>query len=559
MVSKRSIEASSGAANNVRPRCTRTRSARAQVVRVGLLRILGWLARSAGTNLEALGISGLIIVAGAAFAAGPAPRKNDVVTLTPQDFNLLNRVTWGVNSSSAQEFANLGADAFIQKQLHPAMDRLPPQAQAQIDALSDSHKSIEVLAEALDQQAKAANAIADAELRQAAQKVFQDNLNRFGREAGARALLRDLYSPAQLQEQLIWFWFNHFNVHLYKSNIRLLVGDYQDNAIRPHALGRFRDLLSATLHHAAMLRYLDNEQNAVGHINENYAREIMELHTMGVGSGYSQNDVQELARILTGVGVNQTSNSPPLKPELRGAYVRKGLFEFNPNRHDFGDKLFLGHAIKGRGLAEVDEALDLLSRAPATSRFISRKLAVFLVSDNPPTALLDKMAATFRQTDGDIAAVLKTMFGSPEFKASLATQFKDPMHYVISAVRLAYDDRVVLNTAPILGWLGRMAEPLYGHETPDGYPLIEAAWIGPGQMSARFEIARAIGSGSAGLFKPDGPDAVDRPAFPQLSNALYFTSLRQTLSASTRQALDQAISPQDWNTLFLASPEFMRR
>jgi uncharacterized protein (DUF1800 family) len=278
-----------------------------------------------------------------------------------------------------------------------------------------------------------------------------------------------------------------------------------------------------------------------------------------ISSPYTQEDVQELARILTGVGVNQTSNAPQLKPELQGAYMRKGLFEFNPNRHDFGDKVFLGHMIKGRGLAEVDEALDLLSRAPATSRFISRKLAVFFVADNPPAALLDKMAATFRQTGGDIAAVLKTMFGSPEFKASLGTQFKDPMHYVISAVRLAYDDKVVLNTAPILGWLGRMAEPLYGHETPDGYPLVEAAWVGPGQMSTRFEVARAIGSGSAGLFKPEGPDAVDHPAFPQLSNAIYFTSLRPMLSAPTRQALDQAISPQDWNTLLLASPEFMRR
>jgi uncharacterized protein (DUF1800 family) len=480
--------------------------------------------------------------------------------LTPQDFNLLNRLTWGASASSAQDFAALGAAGFIDKQLHPAgAERLPPQAQAQIDALANAGKPLDALAAELDQQAKTANGIADADIKQAAQKVYQDNLSRLGREAAGRLILRALYSPAQLQEQLVWFWFNHFNVHLYKSNIRVLVGDYQDNAIRPHALGRFRDLLAATLHHAAMLRYLDNDQNAAGHINENYAREIMELHTMGVGSGYTQNDVQELARILTGVGVNQTSGTPQLKPELQGAYVRDGLFEFNPNRHDFGDKLFLGHMIKGRGLAEVDEALDLLSRAPATARFISRQLAVFFVSDSPPDALLDRMAATFRQSDGDIAAVLKTMFGSPELKASLGTQFKDPMHYVISAVRLAYDDKVVLNTAPILGWLGRLAEPLYGHETPDGYPLAEAAWSGPGQMSMRFEVARAIGSGSAGLFKPEGPDAVDHPAFPQLSNALYFTSLRPMLGASTRQALDQAISPQEWNTLLLSSPEFMRR
>jgi uncharacterized protein (DUF1800 family) len=414
----------------------------------------------------------------------------------------------------------------------------------------------------MDQQARTANAITDPDQRQTAQKAYQDSLSRYGREAGVRSLLRDLYSPYQLREQLTWFWLNHFNVHLYKSNIRLLIGDYEDKAIRPHALGRFRDLLAATLHHPAMLRYLDNDQNAGGHINENYAREIMELHTMGVGSGYSQNDVQELARILTGVGVNQSpanAPAPKLKPELQSQYVRDGLFEFNPNRHDYGDKVFLGRTIKGRGLAEVDEALDMISRAPATAHFISRQLAVYFVSDNPSAQLVDKMAATFRQTDGDIAAVLKTMFAAPELKTSLGIQFKDPMHYVLSAIRLAYDDKVVLNTAPIQGWLGRLAEPLYGHETPDGYPLAEAAWNGPGQMATRFEIARAIGSGSAGLFKSDAPQAVEQPAFPQPANALYFTSLRPLLNASTRQALDQAISPQDWNTLFLASPEFMRR
>jgi uncharacterized protein (DUF1800 family) len=483
--------------------------------------------------------------------------------LGARDLNLLNRITWGASPSSAQEFAALGADKFLDRQLHPMGDGpLPRDAQAQIDALGISHTPMETFVADLDQQNRAANAITDPEQRQGAQKAVQDSLARYGREAAVRSILRDLYSPYQLREQLTWFWLNHFNVHLYKSNIRLLIGNYEDKALRTHALGKFRDLLAATLHHPAMLRYLDNDQNAAGHINENYAREIMELHTMGVGSGYTQTDVQELARILTGASVNQAPQSAPppkLTPEQQAQYQRAGLFEFNPVRHDFGDKMFLGHVVKGRGLAEIDEALDLLSRAPATSHFISRKLAMYFVSDNPSPALVEKMSATFRQTDGDIAAVLKTMFGSPEFQSSLGLQFKDPMRYVISAVRLAYDDKVILNPSPILGWLGRMAEPLYGHETPDGYPLAEAAWNGPGQMATRFEIARAIGSGSAGLFKPDGPDAVDHPAFPQPANALYFTSLRPTLGNSTRAALDQAVSPQDWNTLFLASPEFMRR
>ena len=150
------------------------------------------------------------------------------------------------------------------------------------------------------------------------------------------------------------------------------------------------------------------------------------------------------------------------------------------------------------------------------------------------------------------------MFRSAEFNASLKSKYKDPMQFVLSAVRLAYDDKVIMNAGPIQGWLGRLAQGLYNHETPDGYPMTSAAWSGPGQMAVRFEIARQIGSSSAGLFKPARPDAVDHPAFPQIANALYFTSLQQTLSATTRAALDQAISPQDWNTLFLSSPEFMR-
>jgi uncharacterized protein (DUF1800 family) len=359
---------------------------------------------------------------------------------------------------------------------------------------------------------------------------------------------------------MTWFWFNHFNVHQYKANIRILVGDYEDRAIRPYALGKFRDLLVATLHHPAMLRYLDNADNAAGHLNENYAREIMELHTMGVGSGYAQSDVEALARILTGVGIDQKPEDPKLKPELQSQLVREGAFEFNPARHDYGDKSFLGHTIKGRGLAEVDEAIDILVHHPATATHLSRQIATYFVADNPPESLVQQMAQTFKATGGDIAAVLATMIHAPEFIASLrpGAKFKDPVQYVLSAVRLAYDDKVILNALPIQNWLNRLGEGLFNHETPDGYSLSSASWNGPGQMMVRFEIARQIGSGSSGLFKPDGPNAVDQPAFPLIANSLYFNGLRQTLGPTTLAALDQAISPQDWNTLFLSSPEFMR-
>jgi uncharacterized protein (DUF1800 family) len=474
------------------------------------------------------------------------------------ELGLLARVTWGATPSSADQIHTMGMQRWLDWQLHPtASDTLPPEAQAAIDAMPISHRSMaDFMTERAD-RARAVNLITDPADKQPAQQAFQQWMSDVARQAAARTILRDLYSPAQLREQMTWFWFNHFNVHQYKNEVRLLLPDYEEQALRPNALGKFRDLLSATLHHPAMLQYLDNAANGVGHINENYAREIMELHTMGVGSGYTQTDVQELARVLTGVGIDARPENPRLKPELQTQLVRNGLFEFNPARHDYGDKIFLGQTIKGTGLAEVDQVIDILARQPATARHISAELAEFFVADTPPPALVDRMAQVFLKTDGDIAQVLQTMFRSPAFAASAGQKFKDPVHYALSAVRLAYGDKVILNTAPIQNWLNRMAEGLYNHETPDGYPLNSASWNGPGQLAVRFEIARQIGFGSAGLFKPPEPGAVDHPAFPQLQNALYYDGLRSHLGPRTLAALDQAVSPQDWNLLFLCSPEFM--
>ena len=479
---------------------------------------------------------------------------------TARDLALVNRVTWGVTSADVAEEMRLGADRWLDRQLHPPDNTsLPPAAQQEISTLAISQRPMADLVVAMDGQNKAANQINDPDQKKAAQQAYQRAFNDLGRQAAVRSLLRDLYAPDQLREQMTWFWFNHFNVHMYKRDIRAMVGDYEDQAIRLHALGRFRDLLEATLRHPAMLRYLDNDQNAAGHINENYAREIMELHTVGVGSGYTQQDVQELARILTGVGVDAQAAQPKLKPGYERLYLRSGLFEFNPNRHDFGDKLLLGHKIKGSGFGEVEQALDVLARDPATAHHVCQELAVYFVSDAPPADLVEAMAQTFRHSDGDIAAVLRTMFRSQAFDASLGTKLKDPMHFAISAVRSAYDGRTVLNAQPIQGWVNRMAEGLFNRETPDGYPMTAAAWDGPGQLAVRFEISRQIGGGSAGLFKPDMPGATDQPAFPQLQNALYFEGLSQTLGPPTAAALSQARSLSDWNALFLSSPEFMHR
>ncbi len=475
------------------------------------------------------------------------------------DLAFLNRVTWGLDSATVDTWNRSSRSSYIQAQLEPSgPGALSAPVQAQIDALTLHQKPMAAWVLELDQRRREAEAIASDDAKKAAQQAYQHDLNRLGREAATRSLLLALYSPQQLSEQLTWFWVNHFNVHQYKANLRVMVGDYEAS-LRMHSLGRFRDLVMASAAHAAMLRYLDNEQNAVNRLNQNFAREVMELHTLGVNGGYSQKDVQELARVLTGLGINFGDKTPSLSASQRSLYVRRGATEFNPARHDMGEKFVLGERVAGRGWEEIVDTLDRLARHPATARHVSRKLAAYFVADEPPPALVERMTQAFAASEGRIAVVLQVMFDAPEFPASLGRKFKDPMHYVVSAVRMAYDGRPVLNVAPMLGWLGRLGEGLYNRQTPDGYPLDEAAWSGSGQMATRFEIARIIGSGSAGLFKTDVPAPTEAPAFPQLSNALYHGSLAPTFSARTRTALAAAGSPQEWNVLLLSSPEFMYR
>ncbi len=489
----------------------------------------------------------------------PAASNSAAAPATPQNYQWLNRVTWGANSHTARQLEQQGQATWLQQQLQPRDAVLPEPAREAVRSMTISQTSLTDLVLKMEQQRKSSDALKDDTEKKTAQQAYQQELNRLARESATRHLLRALYSPAQVQEQMTWFWLNHFNVHLYKHNLRAMLGDYENSALRPHALGRFRDLLGAVTYHPAMLRYLDNDQNAAGRINENFARELMELHTLGVDGGYTQKDVQELARVLTGVGVNMNTGNPNLRKELNRLYVRRGVFEFNPQRHDMGPKTLLGSPVSGEGLGEVDAALDTLARHPSTARFISRKLATYWLSDNPPQALVDRMAATWKATDGQIAKVLETLFTAPEFVNAPPAKFKDPVRYVVSSVRLAYDDKVILNVGPMLNWINRMGEPLYGRQTPDGYPMVASGWDSAGQLTTRFEIAKAIGSGSAGLFKTDGPQATEKPAFPQLANALYYQAIQGSLSPATRAALDQANSPQEWNTFLLAAPESMRR
>ncbi len=479
-----------------------------------------------------------------------------------RDAALVDRVTWGATPSELARIRQMGAERYLRAQLHPSeQDALPAEVQQRIDALSISRVSDEAArATQLGMRQKAEKLPPDQKLK-AMREARQFSIRRAS-EVSDRALWRALYSANQLQDQMAWFWMNHFNVDLGKGDAGIFLSQYEDRAIRPHALGKFRDLLSATMRAPAMLIYLDNTRNAAGRINENYARELMELHTLGVDGGYSQADVQELARILTGLGVGQQAEPPKVRPEWRAKVVQEGLFLFNPARHDFGEKQFLGHRIAGTGMQEADEAAGLLARNPATARHISRKLAVYFTGDSPPAALVEAMSKTFLATDGDIAATLGTLFDSPEFSASLQKGvFKDPVHYVYSSLRLAYDGMPpIRNPRPGIGMLKQLGQPLNQRLTPDGYPMSQSDWAGSGQMTARFEVASVIAGAPQRFYKEDGDSGpVELPRMPGLLKANAGNGLFAGLSPATREAIEQAKSTRNANIYLLASPEFMRR
>ena len=485
----------------------------------------------------------------------PAASAPALPVLNRDDMLWLQRATFGLDSATVADYRRLGRERFLDLQLGARDGVLPPPIAAQIDALEVSRADPVQWIAQVNAEYKSINAMPDGADKAQARKSLNERGNELAYEAVRRDLLRAVYSNSQLREQMIWFWLNHFSVYQHKANLRWLIGDYEEHAIRPHALGHFKDLVLATLEHPAMLQYLDNVQNAAGHVNENYARELMELHTLGVDAGYTQQDVQQLALVLTGVGVN-AGNPPKLKPEWRSLYRRSGAFEFNPARHDFSRKALLGHTIEGTGFREVEDAVTVIVHQPACARFISRRIAGYFVADDPPPRLVERMAQTFVRTDGDIAAVLRTMFLAREFNAALGEKFKDPQRFVVSAVRFAYDGRPINNMRPLFGWLNGLGEAPYGRQTPDGYPQTELNWASSGQMSRRFEIARAIGSGNAGLFDPEDGSASTAGGFPQLSNRLYFEAVEPFLAARTKAALGRANSQQEWNTFLLSSPDF---
>jgi uncharacterized protein (DUF1800 family) len=505
-----------------------------------------------------------LVLAGVVGSAAVGPAR-----LTRGDLRWLARVTFGINTETVARYQALGRDKFLDEQLHPPASDTANLA-ATIATIPVTHETAQARITANRVEQQRINALANEDDKQAARTALNQAGNQAIYETTKRHLMRALESPWQLREQMTWFWMNHFSVFSGKGNIRWTLADYEEETVRAHALGKFSDLVIATAMSPAMLEYLDNAQSAVGKINENYARELMELHTLGVsggpsGSTYTQADVQELARVLTGVGLNMTDTPPHVPANLQALYVRHGLFEFNPVRHDFGAKTVLGHTITGKGLTEVENAILLLCRQAATARFISIKLATYFIADEPPPALVERMALTFQKTDGSIAAVLREMFLDGAFIAALNAptptleKFKDPMQFVVSSMRLAYDGKKITNYHPAIGWLQQLGEPLYGRVTPDGYPLTEAAWSSSGQMVRRFEIARALGSGNAGLFNNDDNTPGPSTGFPMLTSRLFFEAIDPALGARARHALDRTSSQQEWNTILLASPDWMQR
>jgi uncharacterized protein (DUF1800 family) len=315
----------------------------------------------------------------------------------------------------------------------------------------------------------------------------------------AQRLTRDIYSNAQLQEVMTDFWLNHFNVFLHKNEATpYYMVSFERDVIRPLALGKFEDLLEATAHSPAMMLYLDNassigpdsmaaekaerrpNNNKKKHegLNENYARELMELHTLGVNGGYTQADVTQVARILTGWSVE--------RPE------RGGGFQFDPNRHEPGAKIVMGEKIKDHGEQEGRDLLHLLATRPATAQFISRKLAVRFVSDDPPQALVDRMAKTFLSTNGDIAAVMSTLFHAPEFWDAnvYRAKVKTPIEFVVSAARAGNAD--IANMQPLANAVREMGMPLYGCVTPNGYSWKSDTWVSTNALVNRMNFALSL-------------------------------------------------------------------
>lgn len=456
-----------------------------------------------------------------------------VETMPASITHVLNRLSFGIRSGDRDRLQEIGITAYLQDQLNPQKPADPPQLSQRLQSLSTY--SIPVL-DLFKQHHGLANDI-----------PAQQNLRQqIAKDAMHARLLRALDSPHQLQEVMVDFWFNHFNVFLYKITLPIWIGSYNRDVIRPHAMGTFRDLLGATAKHPAMLLYLDNWRNtdpnsagakgAYHGINENYARELMELHTLGVDGGYSQADVEALARILTGwsmVNARQTS-------------LNDYGFFFARHRHDRRSKMFLGTFIPPNDLQEGEQALDLLAAHPSTAHHISFKLAQYFVSDDPPSDVVKDVATEFQATEGNISKVLWRLFTHSDFWADEYRQrkFRTPYQYVMASARsLGLTDPSIKTLDMLRGMLYGLQMPLFLCRSPDGYDQTQEEWLSPNAMLHRINVVNRM----AQHYRETGADVE-----PLMANIHHHFS-------SHTQAAVQSAPKHLQASLILGSPELMYR
>jgi Protein of unknown function (DUF1800) len=473
-----------------------------------------------------------------------------------QVIHVLNRVAFGPTLDDFNYVKTIGVERYIAEQFDPAAITEPIELRFRLAQLP----TLGLDAVALRQLYGPLRPVMGIKPTLDEIKEQESRAGLVVREASEARVLKAVLSRRQLEQVMVNFWFNHFNVFAGEGVDRVWIGNYEEQAIRPYALGRFRDLLSAVAKHPAMLVYLDNTRNtapgsmsahgAAAGLNENFAREVMELHTLGVDGGYTQDDVATLARVFSGWRVN-----PPNSQKFPGVAA---IFE--GARHDYAPKVFLGRKLIAQGKAEGEEALAILAASPATARHIAYELAQYFVADTPPPGLVERLAARFLATGGNIRAVLKTLFASSEFWGSAAEKYKTPYEYVISAVRAA--GVPVNNVRPLLGWMSRLGMPLYECQTPDGYKDTEEAWLSPEAMMQRIGFAIALGEGSLPIgadldfengeagrqFNPPEPVAPGR--LDQIFGSTF---------ASTTRAVLESAPPNLRAALVLGSPDFMRR
>jgi uncharacterized protein (DUF1800 family) len=518
------------------------------------------------------------IAAVAAAATLTAASPGSAVPSKPDDktiLHVLNRVAFGARPGDVDQIRQMGLSAYIEQQLHP--ERLPDaQMAARLAGFATLDKSSRELAETYYIPAQLARqqarreagsdpSMADAKPRTPEQMQLARQERAVVLELSEQKILRAVYSDRQLEEVMTDFWFNHFNVFANKGATQQYLTEYERDTIRPRVLGKFRDLLGATAKSPAMLFYLDNwqsvdpqaqdrreqararfdarfpgrlppMQNANARprrgLNENYGRELMELHTLGVDGGYTQQDVVNVARAFTGWTIDQPRQG--------------GGFRFDPRLHDAEPKVVLGHKIKGGGgESDGEQVLDILAKHPSTARFIATKLVRRFVADTPPPALVDRAAARFRETDGDIREVVRLILTSREFFAPGAyrAKVKTPFEFVVSALRATGSDVSVAE--PLVASVRQLGMPLYMCQPPTGYADRADAWVNTGALLNRMNFALQLVGGRMRGVQPG-----TAPVGPLLAGPL---------SDATSATIAKAADPRQVAALTLGSPEFQRR